>query len=147
MNGAKIRNAGLSLNDMLKKHSLEDIMITLKDYSRRIVIEDPETLDDLQKLIKEISFLITFYSKFEKVLVKLEMKDESKPYAKTLSEFIWLLYIEAKNKLLNRSLELIDNTCMLAHVLCFVLVYSWDYYQPGLFTKGDNNLMKCTSRK
>jgi len=86
-------------------------------------------------LIKEISFLITFYSKFEKVLLKLELKEKNPQYSQTLAEFVWLLYIEAKNKLLNRSLELIDNTCMLAHALCFVLVYSWEYHQPGFFTK------------
>ncbi len=79
-------------------------MITLKEYSKRITMEDPETLDDLQKLIKEISFLITFYSKFEKVLSKLEMKEKNSQYSQMLAEFVWLLYIEAKNKLLNRSL-------------------------------------------
>lgn len=30
LNGQKIRNAGLSLNELLKKHTLEDVMITLK---------------------------------------------------------------------------------------------------------------------
>ncbi len=71
MNGKKVLSAGLSLNELVKKHSLEDVMITLKEYSKRITIEDPETLGSLLELIKEISFLITFYSKFDKVLVKL----------------------------------------------------------------------------
>jgi hypothetical protein len=30
MNGKKVQNAGLSLNELVKKHSLEDVMITLK---------------------------------------------------------------------------------------------------------------------
>jgi hypothetical protein len=30
VNGEKIRNAGLSLSELLKKNTLEDIMITLK---------------------------------------------------------------------------------------------------------------------
>ena len=41
MNGEKINNAGLSLNELLKMHSLEDVMITLKEYSKRITVEDP----------------------------------------------------------------------------------------------------------
>jgi hypothetical protein len=104
-------------------------------------------LDDLQKLIKEISFLITFYSKFEKIIGKLELKEKNNGYTQTLTEMVWLLYIEFKNTILNRSLEIIDNTCMLAHTLCFVLVYSWDYYQPGYFLNGEYALGKTSSRK
>ena len=93
--------------------------------------------------------MITFYSKFDKVLIKLELKDKDKkdPYMQALTEFVWLLYIEFRNKVLKRSLEIIDNTCMLAHALCFTLIYAWDYHQPGYFTKGENNLLKITSRK
>jgi hypothetical protein len=65
----------------------------------------------------------------------------------TLTEFVWLLYIEFRNKVLKRSLEIIDNTCMLAHALCFTLIYAWEYHQPGYFTKGENNLLKINSRK
>ena len=80
--------------------------------------------------------MITFYSKFEKVLFKLEMKDKNNQYTQMLCEFVWLLYMESKNKILSRSLELIDNTCMIAHIMCFALVYSWEYHQPAYFTKG-----------
>ena len=55
------------------------------------------------------------------------------------------MYIESKNKILERSLELIDNTCMLAHALCFLLVYSWEWFQAGVFVK--EGLAKCGSRK
>ena len=106
-------------------------------------------MGSLLELIKEISFLITFYSKFDKVLGKLEMKDKEKKdqYLQMLTEFVWLMYIEFRNKVLKRSLEIIDNTCMLAHALCFALIYSWDYHQPGFFMKGENNLSKISSRK
>lgn len=30
VDGKRIRNVGLSLNEMVKKHTLEDVMITLK---------------------------------------------------------------------------------------------------------------------
>jgi hypothetical protein len=52
MNGNKIHNAGLSLNELVKSHALEDVMITLKEYSKRITIEDPETMGSLLDLIK-----------------------------------------------------------------------------------------------
>lgn len=36
---------------------------------------------------------------------------------------------------------------MLAHTLCFALIYSWDYYQPGYFLKNENNLKNINNRK
>lgn len=39
-------------------------MMLLKDFSKKVTINDQEAASDLFNLIKEISFLITFYSKF-----------------------------------------------------------------------------------
>lgn len=49
-------------------------MIMLKDFSKKVQIEDSEVENDLSSVIKEISFLITFYNKFDKTLQKLELK-------------------------------------------------------------------------
>ena len=64
----------------------------------------------------------------------MKEKDKSESsYTQTLIELIWLMYIECKAQILKRSLELIDNTCMLAHAMSFMLIYSWDYYQAPYF--------------
>lgn len=39
-------------------------MMLLKDFSKKVMITDQEAASDLSNIIKEISFLFTFYSKF-----------------------------------------------------------------------------------
>ena len=43
------------------------------------------------------------------------------------------MFIQFKSEILHNSLEVMNNTCMLAHTICFVLAYSWNYNQPGFF--------------
>ena len=50
-------------------------MITLKHFYRDINIEDKEANKEVGNVIKDISFFITFYKKFEKVLRTLELKE------------------------------------------------------------------------
>jgi hypothetical protein len=102
-----------------------------------VKITDAETDSDLNQVFKRISFLITFHLKFEKTIQKLELKErisESFGYSKIFSSFVWLLYVDSKNHMLKNSLELIENTCMLAHVIAFMVIYSWDYVRPAAFT-------------
>jgi hypothetical protein len=49
-------------------------MITLKDFTKNVTIVDKEAAFELNNLIKEISFLITFHKKFEKSVEKFELK-------------------------------------------------------------------------
>ena len=42
----------------------------------------------------------------------------------------WILYILAKGNVLNKSNELIENTCMLAHTIAFMLSLGWAYLLP-----------------
>lgn len=65
----------LSLNQLLKSHQLEEVMMTLKEMSRSIKVTDKEALAELTNLIKEISFLITIHKKFEKIAERLELKE------------------------------------------------------------------------
>lgn len=103
-------------------------MIMLKDFSKKVTIADEEISNDIASIIKEISFLITFYNKFDKTLQKLDLKErvnESYGYSKTFVSLLWLLYAESKNRLLNRSLDLIENTCMLAQTIAYMLIIGW----------------------
>jgi hypothetical protein len=52
-------------------------MITLKDLSKNVKINDKEAALELNNLIKEISFLITFHKKFEKSIEKLDLKERN----------------------------------------------------------------------
>jgi hypothetical protein len=47
------------------------------------------------------------------------------------SYFAWLLYIQVRSKVLMKSLDLIENTCMLAHTLAFMLSFSWEHIIPA----------------
>jgi hypothetical protein len=129
-----VRGIGLSLNQLLRNSQLDDFIILLKDFLKRVRITDPEAENDLNVAFRRISFLITFHLKFEKTLQKLELKErvsESFGYSKILSSFAWLIFIDSKNRMLKGSLELIENTCLLAHVIAFMLIYSWDYVRPA----------------
>lgn len=50
-------------------------MITLKEYSKKVTINDKEAANDLHNIIKEMSFLFTFHKKFEKSIEKMELKE------------------------------------------------------------------------
>ena len=63
------------MSELLKSHKLDDIMIMLKDFSKKVKIKDEEAEADISSIIKEISFLITFYNKFDKTIQKLELKE------------------------------------------------------------------------
>ncbi len=67
---------GFSLGQLLKSHKPDDIMIMLKDFSKKVQINDKEASNDLNNIVKEISFLITFHKKFEKIIEKLEFKEK-----------------------------------------------------------------------
>lgn len=124
------------MNQFLKNNQLDDFIIILKEFLKKIKITDPEAEADLNQVFKRISFLITFHLKFEKTIQKLELKErisESFGYSKIFSSFVWLVYIDSKNHILKSSLELIENTCMLAHVIAFMLIYSWEYVRPAAF--------------
>lgn len=91
-----------SLGDMLKSHKLDDIMITLKDFTKKVTVAvlGQEASHDLNAIIKEISFLITFHKKFGKICDSLEFKERNNPesgeYLKLFMSFVWLAYIDAK---------------------------------------------------
>lgn len=124
------------LNQFLKNNQLDDFIIILKEILKKIKITDADAEADLNHVIKRISFLITFHTKFEKVIQKLNLKEfigESFGYSKIFSSFVWLIYVDAKNHILKNSLELIENTCMLAHVIAFMLICSWDYLRPAAY--------------
>ena len=80
------------------------------------------------------------YSKFSKIMTTLNNKENARD-SQTLAEIMWLIFILAKNKLLEDSLDIMNNTCMLANTIIFVLRFSWKYQQPGFFTK-DGKLNK-----
>ena len=65
----------MTLGQLLRMHQPEEVMITLKDFSKKVNIEDEKAYTHLNRLIKEISFLNTFYKKFEKTIEKLELKE------------------------------------------------------------------------
>jgi len=93
----------------------------------------------LTNLIKEISFLITFHKKFEKSVERLELKERNpesgSDYLKMWSSYSWLLYVLAKDRVLGKSLDLIENTCMLAQTIAFMISFAWDYILPSALLK------------
>lgn len=135
----------LSLGQLLRAHQLDEVMITLKEFSRHVKINDKEASANLNNLIKEISFLITFHKKFEKSIEKLELRERgndalTSEYLKLWSSFSWLLYIQAKNKILGKSLDLIENTCMLANSIAFMMSFSWEYMVPKAILRQDKRI-------
>lgn len=50
--------------------------------------------------------------------------------------------MDAKNRILKNNLQLIENTCMLAHVIAFMLIYSWEYLRPASFMDKKFNSQK-----
>lgn len=94
----------------------------------------------MANIIREIFFLITYHKKFDKTLEKLELKERNpetgSDYLRLFSSFAWLLYVHAKNSLLKKSLDIIENTCLLAHAISFMIIYAWDYLLPGVLLKG-----------
>lgn len=70
----------------------------------------------------------------------------SPEYLKNWSSFAWLLYIQVKNKAFYKSFDLIENTCMLAHTLAFMLTFAWDYLLPKALMKLDKRITEQSSR-
>ena len=65
----------MTLSNLLKNHQPDEVMITLKHFHRDINIEDKVADREVGNLVKDISFFLTFYKKFEKVLRTLELKE------------------------------------------------------------------------
>lgn len=146
--GEKVRGIGLSLNQFLKNSQLDDFIIILKEILKKIKITDPDAEADLTKAFKRISFLVNCHAKFDKIVQKLDLKErisESFGYSKIFVSFLWLVYIDAKNHILRNDLEVIENTCMLAHVIAFMLIYSWEYIRPAVFADKKLSSMKDIS--
>jgi hypothetical protein len=105
-------------------------MFMLKDMTRKVKVMDEETCAYLGAVVKEISFLITLHLKFEKTFSqKLELREcgheGNGSYCKIFASYTWLLFVVVKNEVLKRSLELLPNTCMVAHIISTVLILSW----------------------
>jgi hypothetical protein len=110
-------------------------MFMLKEMTRKVRVMDEDTCAYLGGVVKEISFLITLHLKFEKTFSqKLELRershDSSGSYCKVFASYAWLLFVVVKNEVLKRSLELLPNTCMVAHIISTVLILSWEYVRP-----------------
>lgn len=70
--------------------------------TRKIKDIDDDTSLYLSNIVKEISFLITLHTKFEKTFSqKLELREkmisEEGNYVKIFTSYAWLLFIIAKN--------------------------------------------------
>ena len=47
-------------------------IIVLKDFLKKVALNDQELSNELNNIFKKISFLISFHDKFEKTIQKLE---------------------------------------------------------------------------
>ena len=56
----------------LKNNQMDMFLIVLKDFLKKVPLEDQELSNDLSNIFKKISFLISFYDKLEKTILKLE---------------------------------------------------------------------------
>ena len=56
----------------LKNNLMDMFLIVLKDFLKKVPLEDQELSNDLSNIFKKISFLISFYDKLEKTIQKLE---------------------------------------------------------------------------
>lgn len=116
-------------------------MLMLKEMSKKVQMDD-DTRTYLGNIVKEISFLITFHTKLEKTLQKLEIKErvsEACSYNKHFSSFAWLLFIQTKNNILKKSTEILPNTYILAHILSTLIYFSWDYARPEILKAKAND--------
>lgn len=142
----------MTLGHLLKTHQADEVMITLKHFTKDITIEDKEANREVANIIKDISFFINFYKKFEKVLRTLDLKERypetgNGEYLKNLSSLTWLFYIQARNKIIHKSLDTIDNTCLLAHTVAFVLCCTWEYIVPKAILSADKRINEQSSLK
>ena len=48
----------------MKQHDPETIMVTIKDFDTKVIIDDKVASKEVKKLINEISLMITFHKKF-----------------------------------------------------------------------------------
>jgi hypothetical protein len=90
---------------------------------------------------------MTFHSKFEKTIKKLDFVEkvsESYGYIKTFTSFLWLLFIDARSRIYSNNQDLVENTCLLVSVFYFMIRYSIDYVRPMLFSGMDKELDKKT---
>lgn len=70
--GQRIKGVGLSLNMFLKNNQMDMFLIVLKDFLKKVPLEDQELSNDLSNIFKKISFLISFHDKLEKTIQKLD---------------------------------------------------------------------------
>lgn len=130
-----------SLQDMLKNNKLDEIVVCMKDFYKKITINSIEKefiMGDVNYIIKEISFLSTIYSKFQQIIERLELKERNNPesgeYTKQFTLFCWLIFIESRQAVVSCHTDPIDHVSLLAHVFAFLLSYGWDYMLPmGMF--------------
>lgn len=79
--------------------------------------------------------MTTFHTKLDKTLTKLDLKECSSDappgYVKIFSSFVWLLFIDSKNTILNKSTtDILSPTCIMAHIISTLLFLAWDYMRP-----------------
>lgn len=102
---------GLSLNQIIKSFgNIEEFVAALKDFTKNVRVHDRDAEADINLSIKRISFGITFHSKFEKTIKKLdfvERVNESYGYIKTFTSFLWLLFIDARSRIYSNNQDLV----------------------------------------
>ena len=66
---------------------------------------------------------------------------------KNLHSLTWLFYIQSRRKILYKSVDTIDNTCLLAHTVAFVICCAWDYVLPKAILNSDKRINEQSSLK
>jgi hypothetical protein len=140
----------MTLGHLMKVNQPDEVMLFLKEFSNEVDIKDKVAKSELSNLISKISSLIVFHNKFEKTIDKMGLKERypesvGSDYVKNWKSFSWLLYVQAKNKILGNNRDPIDHTCMLASSLAFMLIFAWDYLIPTVFLKEDKNINEQSS--
>lgn len=70
--GQRIKGVGLSLNQFLKNNQMDMFIIVLKDFLKKVIVDDQELSEELNNIFKKINFMISFHDKFEKTIQKLD---------------------------------------------------------------------------
>ena len=120
----------------MKNNQQFDVFAVLKDFLKKVVLEDQEAATELNHMMKTINFLISFHDKFDKTIQKMDYHRDKSPemtqYIKSFTSLAWLFFaMTRKEKAF--TCDPIENTFLMGCIVSFFVVYAWDYAKPKEF--------------
>lgn len=120
------------MNQFLKNGQVDVFMLVLKDFIKKVKMDDKEVVRELEHTYKKISFIMVFHDRFKKSMQKLEYPKNQEEYLNQVTTCAWLFFITTRKEK-QFSEDAIENTFLLASILSFFVIYAWDYIRPKAF--------------